>query len=182
MPKAADPKAKLTDAALKLLAKTRWSELTLAAVAKSAKVPLASLPSLIGGKPELVGLILRRLGDETAKRYRSDAQSATRDRVFDVAMTWFDAANTHKPALRSMFEGLARDPLSVLSARSKLGAAANWLLTLAEADTGSAVALRGLLLTGAMARALPVWFDDGPDMAKTMARLDGDLRKGERLF
>jgi hypothetical protein len=177
----ADPSAKLADAALKLLAKTRWNDLTLAAVAKTAKVSLAGLRPL-GGKPALIGLILRKLGDETAKRYRPGAKSPARDRLFEAAMSWFDVSNARKPAMRSLFEGLKRDPLSLLAARLDIMSAASWLLTLAEADTGPAISIRSLALAGAIARAMPVWLDDGKDMAKTMARLDGDLRRAGSLF
>ncbi|MGH6872203.1 MAG: hypothetical protein ACREHE_11915 [Rhizomicrobium sp.] len=182
MAKAANPSAKLADAALRLLAKTAWRDLTLAMAAKAAKLPLTQLRPIANGKPALIGLILTRLGDDTAKRYRADAESSARDRVFDVAMTWFEASNNRKPALRSLYEGLRRDPLSLLAARADIVTAASWLLALAEADTGPAIPLRALALAGAMARAFPAWLEDGKDMAKTMARLDGDLSRAERIF
>jgi hypothetical protein len=177
MAKAASPEDRLANAALKLLAKTPWSDLTLSQAAKSAKIPLADLRPLAGGKAALIGLVLTRLGDDTARRYRPDAESPARDRVFDVAMSWFDAANAHKDAMRALHDGLRRDPLSLLAARGDFAKAASWLLTLAEADTGPAIPLRALALAGAMARSFSAWLDDGPDLAKTMARLDGDLRR-----
>ncbi|HTQ12267.1 MAG TPA: hypothetical protein VMH86_00220 [Rhizomicrobium sp.] len=177
-----DPSAKLADAALKLLAKTPWSELTLARVAKAAKLPLARLRGHVDGKPALLGAILTRLGDETAARYKSDPKSPARDRVFDAAMTWFEVSGARKQAMRTLHDGLKRDPLTLVAAREDIVRAAGWLLTLAEADTGPAIPLRALALAAAMARAFPVWLDDGKDLAKTMARLDGDLRRMERLL
>jgi hypothetical protein len=41
---------------------------------------------------------------------------------------------------------------------------------------------RMLGLTGIVTRALSVWVDDGPEQAKTMATLDGDLRRIEPLL
>jgi hypothetical protein len=177
-----DPTARLADAALKLLAKTPWRDLALAQVAKAAKVPMTALRPLANGKPALIGLILTKLGDETVARYRPDAESSARDRVFDVAMTWFEISNGRKPAMRSLYDGLKRDPLSLLAARSEIVSAASWLLTLAEADTGPAIALRALALAAAIGRAIPAWLDDGKDMAKTMAQLDGDLRRADSFF
>jgi len=178
-----DPTARLADAALKALAKTRWSDLTLAQVAKAAKIPLAHLQPLAASKPALIGLILKRIGGETASRYKPDKGSASaRDRLFDVAMTWFEALASRKAAIRSLYEGLKRDPLSLLAARGEIIAASGWLLALAEADTGPAVALRAMGFALVIARAIPLWLDDGKDMAKTMARLDGDLRRGESVF
>ena len=172
-----DPTARLADAALKALAKTRWSDLTLAQVAKAAKIPFAQLQPLAASKPALIGLILSRIGGETASRYKPDKSSASaRDRLFDVAMTWFEVLASRKPAIRSLYEGLKRDPLSLLAARGEIVAAASWLLALAQADTGPAVAFRVMGFALVIARAIPVWLGDGKDMAKTMVRLDGDLR------
>jgi hypothetical protein len=173
-----DPATKLADAALKLLAKTRWSDLALAQVAKAAKIPLAQLQPLAASKPVLIGLILSRIGGETAARYRPDKGSASaRDRLFDVAMTWFEVLASRKPAIRSLYDGLKHDPLSLLAARGEIAAASGWLLSLAEADTGPAVPFRAMGYALAIARAIPAWLDDGKDMARTMARLDGDLRR-----
>jgi AcrR family transcriptional regulator len=181
MPKAT-VETRLADAALKLLAKKRWSDLTLAEVAKAAKIPFAQLQSLAASKPALIGSILDRIGGETASRYKPDAGSSVRDRLFDVAMTWFEVLAARKPAIRSLYEGLKHDPLSLLAARGEIGVAASWLLALAEADTGPAIGLRAMGFALAIAHAIPVWLDDGKDLAKTMARLDGDLRRGESVF
>lgn len=177
----ADLKTRLADAALKLLAKTPWPDLTLAAVAKSARVPLAELQTLAPSKPVLLGLILARIGAAVAARYEPEPGSA-HDRLFDVAMAWFDVLAPHKKAVRSLYEGLRRDPVTLIAARNAIGEAGSWLLTLAEADTGPGLPLRALGLAAALARAVPVWLDDGPDMARTMARLDTDLTRGDTLF
>ena len=182
MPKA-DPKTALADAALKLLVKTRWDELTLARVAKAAKIPLGELQALAPAKPALLGIILARFGRDTAARYKPDkGSSSARDRIFDVAMTWFDILAPRKAAIRSLYEGLRRDPLSLIAARGEFVAAAGWLLVLAEADKGTANAIKAAGLALALGRAIPAWLDDGKDLAKTMASLDRDLARGESLF
>jgi hypothetical protein len=176
-----DPRAKLADAALKLLAKTRWSDLTLAAVARTAKIPLRDLQTLASAKSALIGLILSRIGQETARRYKPDDGSA-HDRLLDVTLTWFETQNTRKPAFRALYEGLKFDPLALIDSRRDIVAAASWLLALAEADGGLALPIRALALAGAMVRAIPIWIDDDKDLAKTMARLDADISRGENLF
>src|ERR1700679_954066 len=182
MPKI-DLAAALADAAFKLLAKKSWSELTLAEIAKAAKLTMAQLQALAPAKPALIGSILRKIGSETTARYKPERGSrSARDRLFDVAMTWFEVLASRKPAVRSLYDGLKRDPLSLLAARQDIVAAASWLLALAEADTGPLVPLRALGLAGVMARVIPVWLDDGKDMAKTMARLDGDLGQIDKLL
>ncbi|HEY8696534.1 MAG TPA: hypothetical protein VIM02_02865 [Rhizomicrobium sp.] len=179
----ADPETQLAQAALKLLAKKPWSELTMAEVAKAAKQPLASLQTTAPNKPALLGLILTSVSTDIAKRYRRDPGSEdARDRLLDVSLTWFELLAPHKRAVRSLYDGLKRDPLTLIAARAELVAAANWLFVLAEADTGPALPLRALALAGILARAIPVWLEDDKTLSKTMARLDQDLRRTENLF
>jgi len=180
---AADPRTKLADAALKLLARTRWQDLTLASVARAAKVPMVSLQAVAPDKAVLLGLILDRIGADVAKRYRPDKRAAdTRDRLLDVALTWFEVLKPQQKSVQSLYEGLSRDPLTLVVAREHIVSAAGWLLALAEADTGSFLPARALALAGILARAIPVWLDDDDNLTATMARLDGDLRRAGFLF
>ena len=177
----ATTETKLADVALKLLAKKPWRDLTLADVAKAAKVPLSRLQSL-GGKAALIGLILQKFGAETASYYVPEKNAGAKDRVLEAAMTWFEINASRKHAIRSLYNGLKFDPLSVMDQRGAFAAAAVWLLTLAEADTGPAMSLRAIGLAAIMGRAIGVWLDDGADMAKTMAQLDGDLSRAADLL
>lgn len=171
---------KLADAALKLLAKKSWQALTLADVAKAAKVPLAQLQSLDGGKQALIGLMLEKFGAETAKHF-SPAGATERDRVFDVAMAWFDVLASHKRAFALLYNGLKFDPLTLLTLRADFIRAATWLLTLASADTGKFVSARAAGFALILGRAIPAWLDDDKDLTKTMAQIDGDLNRLEEL-
>jgi len=180
MAKAATTEDKLADAALKLLAKKSWRDLTLADVAKAAKVPLAQLQDLRGGKSALVGAILKKIGAETAKRYKAESDTA-RERLFDVALAWFEVNAKRKPAIGALYEGLKYDPITLISERAEFAAAANWLMTLAQADTGPAVQARALALAAIVARTIPVWLEDDAEMAATMARLDADLSRADSL-
>ena len=178
-----DPQTRLADAALRLLKKEDWRELSLLAIAKAAKMPAAELASVAPSKADLIGLVLRRLSDEVTRAYKPDADTeSARDRLFDVAMVWFDVLSRHEEAVRSLYEGLRRDPVTLLSARSGIIAAAEWLMTLAEADTGPALALRAAAFAAILGRTVPVWLEDDADLSKTMARLDTDLRRGESLL
>jgi AcrR family transcriptional regulator len=181
MAKAANNDDKLADAALKLLAKRSWRDLALADVAKGAKVPLAQLQDLRGGKSALVGLILKKIGAETTKAYKPESDTA-RERLFDVALTWFEVNARRKPAIGALYEGLKYDPITLISERAEFATAANWLMTLAQADTGPAVQARALALAAIIARAIPMWLEDDAEMAATMARLDGDLARADRFL
>jgi AcrR family transcriptional regulator len=183
MAKAATPQARLADAAFRLLVKQSWNELTLASVARSAKVPLAELHAFAPTKPALIGVMFASVGEDVARRYKPDRESANeRDRILDVALTWFESLSTRRPALRALHEGLRRDPLAIVAARGAFVHAAEWLLTLAEADAGRALPLKAAVLAALLVRAIPVWLDDDKDMTKTMARLDADMRRAKWLF
>src|SRR5579862_9595607 len=123
MPKRATPETRLADAALKLLAKNRWADISLAQIAKSAKIPLSELAAIAPAKPALIGFILQRIGEKVSHTYRSGS-AATHERLFDVGMAWFDAIAPHKKAIGSLYQGLKKDPLTLISVRGSLVEAA----------------------------------------------------------
>lgn len=178
-----DIDGRLAESALRLLAKSSWQDLTLAAVARSAKVPLSSVRAHAPSKPALVGLILQRTADQASARYKKDRSAGTaRDRIFDVVLTWIEVLAPRKAAIKSLYDGLWRDPLVLAGTRSELLAHAEWLLAVAEADTGRFVSVKVAALTVVLVRALSVWFDDDKQLTRTMAQIDGDLRRGGYLF
>lgn len=178
MAKPASPEFRLADASFRLLAKKSWSELTLVEVARAAKVPLRELRAFAPSKFGLIGLMLARVSDDVAARYKPDRNAQdNRDRVLDVALTWFESLASRKAALRALHEGLARDPLAILGSRDEFIRAGAWLLALAEADGGRVLPLRATAFAALLARTIPVWLDDDAEMTKTMARLDSGLRR-----
>lgn len=183
MARTASPQSRLADAAFRLLAKEGWNEMTLAAVARTAKMPLKEMQSLAPSKAALIGVMLARAGEETSARYKPDRESEdARDRVLDVALCWFETIATKKAALRALHEGLARDPLALVAMRGEFLRAAEWLLALAEADSGRAISIKTAALAALIARTLPVWLEDDKELSKTMARLDQGLRRLQWLF
>ena len=182
MPKPA-AEARIAAAAFRLLAKEPWSRMTLASVARAAKLPWGDMLNVAPSRVALVGVLLRRAAADTAKHYRQDrAAQSPRERVFDAIMSWFETQNARKEAVRALYDGLKREPLTLLSLRSDFFASAEWLLALAEADTGTASAIRTACIGGLIAHALPIWLSDDANMGKTMAQVDRDLRRVERFL
>jgi AcrR family transcriptional regulator len=178
-----DTEARIAAAAFRLLGREAWNGLTLASVARSAKVPWDEMLKTAPSRTALVGVMLRRAAADTAKRHRPDrVAKRMRDRVFDAIMSWFEAQNVRKEAVRALYDGLAREPLTLLALRGDIIASTGWLLALAEADAGAAAPVRAACIAGIVARALPVWLSDDKDMGKTMAQLDRDLRRVERFL
>ena len=182
MPKP-DSESRIANAAFRLLAENAWNETTLASVARAAKLSWDDVQKAAPSRAALVGLMIRRAGAETARRYRPErAPQSARDRLFDVLMTWFDVQSSRKAAIRSLYDGLAKEPLTLLSLRGEIAAGAEWLLALAEADCGAAAPVRAACIGGIMAHALPVWFEDDAELGKTMAQVDRDLKRVERFL
>ncbi|HEX4159823.1 MAG TPA: hypothetical protein VHY79_15260 [Rhizomicrobium sp.] len=178
-----DAEDRIAAAAFRILAKEPWTETTLASVAKSAKVPWDEVLQIAPSRAALVPVMLRRAAADTAKRYRPDrATQNARERVFDAIMSWFEVQSARKQAVRALYTGLRREPLTLLSLRREFVASAEWLLALAEADAGAASSVRAACIGGLVAHALPVWLSDDEDMGRTMAQIDHDLRRIERFL
>jgi AcrR family transcriptional regulator len=180
-----DPEDKIIDAALRLAASRGWSGLSLADIAKSAKVGLPVLSVLFGSKGEILAAFSRRIDAEVLKAASAEdlADEAARDRLFDVLMMRFDALTPHKPALKHIVQDLRRDPVAAAGLMRPMLQSLGWMLEAAGIDSSGlagAVRVRGLALV--WGAAFRVWLDDGDDQAKTMAELDRRLRGGEAFL
>jgi len=178
-----DRETQLANAALKLLAQQEWRSLTLAAVARATKLQLPQVLGIVPAKTALPGMILRMLARETARRYSGDSSAGDpRERLFDVTMTWFDVQHSHAPALKRLYRALQVDPATLLAMRGDVLHASGELLALAEADFGTSPRVQAAIVAGVLVRAVSAWHDDDVEMGKTMAQLDRDLRRVERLL
>ncbi|MGH6888415.1 MAG: TetR/AcrR family transcriptional regulator [Rhizomicrobium sp.] len=170
-------------AAFRLLASRPWREVTIASVARAAKLPLADVLSHAPSRTDLVAMMLHGMAAETARRYRPEPrQQSVRERLFDVVMTWFEVQKPRKKAVRNLFRALGKDPLIVLSLRGEILRGSQMLLALAEADGGRVPSFRAVSLAAVIARAVPVWLEEEGEPDRTMAQVDRDLRRLERLL
>ncbi|HEX3665646.1 MAG TPA: hypothetical protein VHU23_10485 [Rhizomicrobium sp.] len=176
-----DGEARIAGVAFRILAKEPWTRVTLASVAKAAKIPLPEMLQIVPSRTALIGAMLHSATVDTAKHYRPDPAAQVRERVFDAIMSWFEAQASRKDAVHALYDGLRREPLMLVALRGNFMASAEWLLALAEADAGPAPSLRATCVGAVVAHALPVWLSDGDDMGMTMRRLDRDLRRLEKL-
>jgi hypothetical protein len=156
---------------------------TIASVARAAKLPLPDVLACSPSRSDLVAILLRDMGRETARRYRPDsAQQSARDRLFDVVISWFEVQKPRKKAVGNLFRGLAKEPLTLLSVRREILRLAEMLLALAEADSGLSSSVRAAGLAAILLRTIPVWLEDGSELDKTMAQVDRYLRRLEALL
>lgn len=178
---------RLIDAALTLAAERGWAEISLAEIAETAKLPLSKVYPLFAGKQAILAAFARRVDAEVLSEEEADAEalagSSARDRLFDVMMRRFDVLRPHRLAIANIAHDGLRTPLQALEGMPQLLRSMAWMLEAAHIPTDG---LRGLLRVKGLAwiylATLRVWLrDDSTDLARTMAALDGYLRRVEWL-
>jgi hypothetical protein len=173
--------AKLADAALTLAAGTPWAAVTLSDLCAQADVSLAECAAVRITKAHVAA----QLDDDLDQAMlgvvsKVDRSQGVRDRLFDALMGRFDAMEENRAAWLSILDGEAGNAMARLSRRARRARSGAWALEAAGVTSSD---LSGAGRAVGLARILRLveaaWQDDGPDLAKTMARLDQELRKAE---
>lgn len=179
------PRDRIIDALMGLAAEKPFGEIGLAEIAGRAEVSLAEFRDLFPSKGAILGGFSKRIDHVVLEGSTSDlAEEPVRERVLDIMMRRFDALKPYREALRSIARELRRDPLSIAAMNQVAMNSLRFMLAAAGVDTTDA--LGPLKLQGAVAvfaRAFETFLDDEEeDLARTMARLDKELDRGERLL
>ena len=173
------------DALMRLAESRPWSDIELQDIAQEAGISLADLRDMFPSKGAILGGLSRRIDRQVLEGTTNDlAGDPARERLFDVMMRRLDALAPYKRALKRISQGMRGDPLS-LAAMNQLALNSQRYM-LAAAGISTEDALGFLKLQGAViihANTLETWFDDeDPALARTMARLDREIRRGERVM
>jgi hypothetical protein len=146
-------------------------------------MPLSDIYAQFADRADVLKQFLARLNARAAGMTAVDASAPARDRAFDAIMQIFDAAGEDKPLLRVLARDLPRDPITLVSLWPRIEQILEGVLDRAALPLAGALSpLRTLGLAGILLRIFSTWLDDGPEQAKTMATLDGDLRRIESLL
>lgn len=164
------------DAALRLAATRRWSDIALSEIAAEAGLELGDMLRHARCKNALLGVFARRL-DAAMLAQPVESDSPVKDRLFDLLMRRFDALGPYRDAVQGILDGMMRDPAITFSMGPGLVHSMRYL---AEAAGIKATGLLGPIKINALASVyictLRVWVkDDSADAAKTMAHLDKQL-------
>lgn len=174
----------ILDVALELAANQGWRTLTLSGIAEGAGLSLSALREHVEDKADILGLLGRRIDRRALDSAgAADLSVSARDRLFDILMERFDVLNEYRPAIVSILESFKCDPKQAVIACPHLARSMNWMLEAAGEDTqGIRGAMKVAGLTAVYIKTLRVWREDeSPDLARTMAALDKDLSRAERL-
>lgn len=185
MVKKADIPDHVIDTALALAAERGWRAISLTDIAEEAKVPLSKVYPLYPTKQAVLEAFQRRIDAQVLAEPldEEELEQPARDRLFDVLMRRFDALQPHRDALGNILQDQLRDPLGGLCGLVQLRRSMSWMLEAAGIESGGlAGALRVKGLIAIYLATLRIWLrDDSSDLAKTMAVLDGYLRRVEWL-
>ena len=114
--KPADPRDKIVDTLMDMLARRRWSDVGLSDIAHESGVSLAKLRELFPSKGAILGAFVRRIDLDVLDHDVKDmADEPARERLFDVLMRRFEALAPYRDALRSVRDGLRADPIGAAS-------------------------------------------------------------------
>jgi AcrR family transcriptional regulator len=170
---------------MRLAADRPWSDIELVDIAREAGISLADLRDLFPSKGAILGGFSRMIDRKVLEGTSDDlAGEPARERVFDVMMRRLDAMTPYKAALRRITYSLRFDPISLAALNQEGLNSQRYMLASVGLSTEGPLGL--LKVQGAvmvLANTMETWFeDDDPVMAPTMARLDRELRRGERIL
>jgi AcrR family transcriptional regulator len=179
-----DSKTAIVEAMMKLAGERRFEDISIRDIAAEAGVSLADFRDAFPSKGAALAGFSRKIDRAVLSTPLGElSASSARDRLFDVLMRRLDAMAPYRDALREIYAWLRRDPAALIEMNRLTVNSMRFMLEAAEIDSdgpAGAVKLQGLAL--AWARVFAIWVDDSPpDFSKTMAALDRELTRGERM-
>lgn len=184
-PPAAGRRERVVEALMRLAADQPWSDIELTDVAREAGLSLSDMRDLFPSKGAILDGLGRMIDKQVIEGTTQDlVGEPARERIFDVLMRRLDAMAPYKRALRRISWALRSDPLSLVALNRSAMNSMRYMLAAADIPTeGSMGTLKVQGSVIAFANVMETWFDDeDPAQAKTMARLDRELSRGERVL
>ena len=179
-----DPRSRIVDALMALAGEQPFEEISISAISAKAGVSLADFRDYFPSKGAVLAGFSKRIDRAVLQGQTDDlATEEPKERLFDVLMRRLDAMSPYREGLREITRWLRREPLSALAVNQVVVNSMRFMLEAAgiESDGGAgALKLQGLAI--AWGRIVDVWLDDEePELSKTMAALDRELSRGERI-
>ena len=181
---AAEPSDRALDAMMALAGQLGWRDLTLTDIAGEAGLTLAELRNIAGSKQALLGKFMQRIDQAVlAGAAADDPAEPVKDRLFDVCMQRFDALQPWREAIKAIARDIPVDPMAAICLGLQRRRSMIWMLEKAGVSSaGLKGRVRAAGLNAIMLSAIRVWLkDDSEDMSATMARLDRDLARADKL-
>ncbi len=180
----ANPKEAIVAALLELAGERNWEDISLTEIAARAHVSLATFRECFPSKGAVLSAFVRKIDEQVLEGIGDEfADEPPKERLFDVLMRRLDVLAPYRLGVEGIFEWTARDPLAAAAVNRLMLNSMRFMLEAAGMDSEGpvgALKLQGLVI--AWRRVLQTWFsDDDPGLAATMAVLDRELTRGEKL-
>lgn len=174
-------KSRIIRAAMELARSRRWRDISLADIAREAQVSLAQLRQEFNSKVDILHGFQRHVDIALLERVADEKpEGSAKDRLADVVLTRLEILAPYKDALKAIRRDVCRTPSEVALLGCGAAVSSGWALAAAGIPAqGPKGRARIAGLMSVMARVFPIWLDDGPDNARTMAALDRRLSRGE---
>ncbi len=182
---AGDRRSQAVDALMRLASDRPWSDIELVDIAREGGLTLSEMRDLFPSKGAILDGFTRMIDKAVIEGTSEDlVGEPARERVFDIVMRRLDAMTPYRRALRRIAWALRGDLGSLMALNRSALNSARYMLASAGVPTEGPlgyVKLQGFAI--AQANVMETWFeDDDPTQAKTMARLDKELGRGERIL
>jgi AcrR family transcriptional regulator len=180
------PRERIVDALMELSAEGPYGEIGIAAIAERAGVTLAEFRDLFPSKGAILAAFAKRIDRVVLEGLGKELEEEpVRERVLDIMMRRFDALLPYRDALRSISRDMRGEPLAMAAMNKVAINSQRFMLAAAGVDTQDP--LGPIKVQGAVAvfaRAFQTFLEDDEEegLTRTMARLDRELDKGERLL
>ncbi len=169
-------------AALRLAAERGWGRLAMRDIAEAAGVPAETARRNFPCKTSVLVAYAKEVERRAAAQPAPfEAEDTIRDRLFELLMQRIDILSEEKAAVVRILQDLPADPLGAVVASPEVLRLMAPILDQAGVSAAGPVGwLRCKGLAGIWLATLYAWArDDSPDHARTMAALDGYLRRIE---
>jgi ubiquinone biosynthesis protein COQ9 len=172
------------DAMMTLVGQLGWRDVTLSDIAAEAGMNLAELHQIARSKPGLLGAFVTRTDQALLKNGAVDtASEPVKDRLFDVVMQRLDLLQPWRDAIKAIARDIPFDPLTAICLGKNRRTSMIWML---EMTGVSASGLKGKMriagLDLILLSTMRVWLkDESADLSVTMAHLDRQLSRADRL-
>jgi AcrR family transcriptional regulator len=180
-----DPLGAIIAATMTLAAERPWREITLAAIAREADMPLAQLRAQVRCKGDILRALAARTDEALlASMEKEPLEGDATDRLFEAVMRRLEIMAPWKEAIGNIMHEPASAACECPPVIEQYFISNRWMLAAAGLEKSGMEGLaRTMGLSLVYARALRAWVeDDDPGLSHTMARLDRDLKRGARIL
>jgi AcrR family transcriptional regulator len=179
---ATDARSRIIDALFELAAQQSFEEISISEICAKAEVTLADFRDAFPSKGAILAGFTKRIDRLVLQQLNEAQDEAPKDRLFDVLMRRLEIMTPYREGLRTIMQWMRREPLAALAFNQVAVNSMRFMLEAAGIDSegvSGGLKLQGLVV--AWARIMEVWLDDEPELSRTMAALDRELTRGERL-